>query len=213
MLLTKFTHACVRVEADGGALVVDPGAFSEAEEALAGVGAVLITHEHADHVDAAALHAALERDSALHVWAPPTVAADYGDRATSVAAGESFQVAGFTVSTYGGQHAVIHPLVPMCANVGFHIAAGTASIYHPGDSFAVPTEPVSGLLLPTSGPWMSAGQAVDFAVQVRAPRAYQVHDALLSELGGGVTERIVGGLVGTYGVELEHLAVRASVEV
>jgi hypothetical protein len=40
-----------------------------------------------------------------------------------------------------------------------------------------------------------------------------VHDALLSELGGGVTERIVGGLVGTYGVELEHLAVRASVEV
>ena len=59
MKLTKFTHACVRLEKDGRVLVIDPGHFSETEEALAGAEAVLITHEHADHMDVDAVLAAL----------------------------------------------------------------------------------------------------------------------------------------------------------
>src|SRR5215216_3864717 len=47
----KYTHACVRIEHAGGVLVVDPGVWSE-PEALDGCTAVLLTHEHADHVDA-----------------------------------------------------------------------------------------------------------------------------------------------------------------
>ena len=51
MKLTKFTHACVRLESDDGrALVIDPGEWSE-EAALDGVRDVLVTHEHFDHLD------------------------------------------------------------------------------------------------------------------------------------------------------------------
>ena len=39
MMLTKFTHACVRLEKDGKVLVFDPGNFSEADRALAGADA------------------------------------------------------------------------------------------------------------------------------------------------------------------------------
>ena len=46
MLLTKFTHSCVRLEDGDRALVIDPGVFSEVEAALSGVNRVLITHEH-----------------------------------------------------------------------------------------------------------------------------------------------------------------------
>ena len=51
MKMTKFTHSCVRFEQGGNVLVLDPGTFSEVEEALDGANAILVTHEHADHLD------------------------------------------------------------------------------------------------------------------------------------------------------------------
>lgn len=51
MKLTKLGHACVRLEKNGRALVIDPGALTPQDDALAGVEAVLVTHEHADHLD------------------------------------------------------------------------------------------------------------------------------------------------------------------
>jgi L-ascorbate metabolism protein UlaG (beta-lactamase superfamily) len=211
MRLTKLGHACVRLTEGDRTLVLDPGAFSEPAAALEGAQAVLITHEHADHVDVEAVTAALAADSALHVWAPTAVAAGFGDRATAVGPGETFEAAGFTIGTYGGQHAPIHTAIPLCANVGFRVTDGQASVYHPGDSYAVPTDPVSLLLLPTSGPWLSVGAAIDFATAVRAPKAVQIHDALLSDLGATVTENIVGGVIGQYGVAFSHLGLGESV--
>ena len=50
MRLTKFGHACIRIEHDGHTLVIDPGGFTE-PEAVDGADAVLITHQHPDHYD------------------------------------------------------------------------------------------------------------------------------------------------------------------
>ena len=50
MKITKFSHACVRLELDGGVLVVDPGIWTE-PEALVGADVILVTHEHNDHID------------------------------------------------------------------------------------------------------------------------------------------------------------------
>ncbi len=46
--ITKFGHSCVRLSAGGSDVVIDPGGWSE-REALDGVAAVLVTHEHPDH--------------------------------------------------------------------------------------------------------------------------------------------------------------------
>ncbi len=48
MRITKFGHSCVRLSEGGRDVVLDPGGWSE-REALDGVSAVLVTHEHADH--------------------------------------------------------------------------------------------------------------------------------------------------------------------
>ena len=73
MRLTKFSHACVRLERDGGVLVIDPGTLSE-REALDGVDAVLITHEHMDHLDKEALADALAKRPSVDVYTHPDVA-------------------------------------------------------------------------------------------------------------------------------------------
>ena len=49
MRLTKFGHACIRVEHDGHTLVVDPGMFTD-PEAVDGADVVLVTHLHPDHL-------------------------------------------------------------------------------------------------------------------------------------------------------------------
>src|SRR2546422_9004688 len=109
MKLTKFTHACVRLEKDGKVLVLDPGTFSETDQALAGADAVLITHEHPDHVDVDAVTAALAASGSLTLFAPEGVAAQLRGKAPeaagrihAVAAGEEFDAAGFSVRSFGG---------------------------------------------------------------------------------------------------------------
>jgi L-ascorbate metabolism protein UlaG (beta-lactamase superfamily) len=214
MRLTKYTHSCVRVDDGGQALVIDPGTFSETQLALDGVHAVLITHEHADHLDAPTLLAAAQADSALRVWAPAPVAellAPLGDRVTAVGAGETFSAGGFSVRTFGGLHALIHPLVgTLVANVAYLVEG---SVYHPGDSFTVPPVPVETLLIPIHAPWSKIGEVIDFAAAVRAPRAFQIHDALLNDAGGGLVDRLLGSVAATYGTTYTRLAATQSVEV
>ena len=217
MKLTKFTHACVRLEKEGRALVVDPGTLSEAEQALEGAAAVLITHEHADHFDAEAITGALLANQELQIFAPDGVAAQLRDKASgaaerihSVAAGSTFEAAGFDIRSFGGQHALIHPQIPVVANVGYLV---DSNVYHPGDSFAIPDGiEVQTLLVPIHAPWNKVGEVVDFVIGVRAPRAFPIHDALLNDTGRGLVEAHVTRIGARYGTEYRHLSSGESVE-
>ena len=206
MRLTKYTHACVRLDDGDRALVIDPGTYSEAATALDGAAAVLITHEHFDHLDTDALIAAARQDPALRVWAPePVVAqlAELGARVEAVAAGSSFDAAGFSVRAFGGKHALIHPaLGTPCENVGYLV---DDAIYHPGDSFFVPNAPVETLLVPLHAPWSKLGEVIDFVVAVRAPKAFQIHDAMLSDAGVQNATGRVGQFGAEYGTKFGYL--------
>lgn len=199
MRIVKYTHSCVRLEGDGAVLVVDPGSFSE-RAALDGVDAVLITHEHADHLDVDALADALGRRPSVTVYTHPEVAprlAALDGAVTTVDSGQSFDAAGFAVRAYGGWHAEIHPDVPRVVNLGFLIADTQTSVYHPGDSFDVPDGAfVDTLFVPVSGPWLKVSESVDFVRAVRPRRAYALHDGLLNDIGAQLTDGVLGRLAG-----------------
>ena len=111
MRITKFGHACVRIEHDGVALVVDPGMFTQ-PEAVDGATAVLITHLHPDHYLPDHLR---HGRSGFHRGRPADKirdeAPDVAERVTVVATGEEFDP-GLPVTAVGEWHNVIHPELP-----------------------------------------------------------------------------------------------------
>jgi L-ascorbate metabolism protein UlaG (beta-lactamase superfamily) len=188
MRITKFGHACVRIEHDGSTIVLDPGVFTD-PEAVDGADAVLITHEHPDHYLPANLLAA-----DAPVFTIEAVAAKIRDdapalaeRITVVAPGETFD-AGLPVRAVGEMHAVIHPEIPRLFNSGYVVTAGDTRVYHPGDALTEPGEDVDVLLVPSSAPWLKASEAIEFARAVRAPRNLAIHDRIYSEAGHGILE-------------------------
>lgn len=179
MRLIKYTHACVRLEDGDRVLVIDPGNFSE-PEALDGVDDILVTHEHADHIDVERLRG---RDVRIYTNAELAPQLE-GFHVTTVAVGQTFTAAGFEVKAVGGHHAEIFGGLPGCANIGF-IVEGPAGgrLYHPGDSMFVPEDDIEHLLVPASGPWMKIGEALSFVRAIRPHRAYPIHEVMLSETG------------------------------
>ncbi|MFI7428016.1 MBL fold metallo-hydrolase [Micromonospora sp. NPDC049836] len=176
MKIVKWTHACVRIEHEGRVLVIDPGTWSE-PRALVGADAVLLTHEHTDHVDVLRL-----AGLGVPVFAPE--GARLPDLAplpvTRVAAGDRFDAGGFAVTAAGGRHATIHDGQPDCANLGYLV---DDAVYHPGDSLALPGAPVETLLVPAQGSWLKLTEAITFATTVGARRVVPIHDAQLNDRG------------------------------
>ena len=206
MRVTKFGHACVRVEHDRVTVVIDPGVFTDVE-AVDGADAVLITHEHLDHYLADHLRA-----TDAPIWTIEAVARkireeapDVAERMTVVAPDQSFDI-GLPVRAVGELHAVIHPELPRFDNSGYVITAGDQRIYHPGDALTEPGERVDLLLVPVSAPWMRASEGVDFARAVRAPRNLAIHDRVYSEAGLGIVDGHMNAFLPQEGLEYVRLA-------
>src|SRR5258705_7119278 len=182
MRLTKFTHACVRLEQDGRLLLIDPGIWTEAE-AYDGVDDILVTHEHLDHVDTERLATVQTLNPKLHVYAPAVVAqqlAAFGDAVVTVNVGDEFTANGFKVAAVGGTHAEIYEGLPGCANIGYIV---DSAIYHPGDSLHVPRKAIATVLVPAAAPWLKLAEALDFVRAIAPARAFPIHDAMLSDIG------------------------------
>lgn len=219
MLLTKYTHSCVRLEQNSQVLVIDPGNFSESAQALDGAHNVLITHEHPDHIDSDAVLTVLQEDSGVQVFAPHSVAeglrgnvsdSSVASRVIDAMPESTLELPEFNVKTFGGQHALIHPLIPMVNNIGYLI---NDNVYHPGDSFVIPhgLQPET-LLVPLHAPWSKTAEVIDFVIAARASKAYPIHEALLNRTGLNMVEGHVKRIGSYYGTEFQHLDAGESVE-
>lgn len=199
MRITKFGHACVRIQHQGTTVVVDPGVFTDAA-AVAGADAVLLTHEHPDHYLPDHLLAANAPVFTIAAVAAK-VRADAPDLpVTVVAPGESFDV-GVPVRAVGELHAVIHPEFDRITNSGYVFDLGGAKVYHPGDSLTEPGEAVDVLLVPSSAPWLKASEAVDFARAVKAPRNLAIHDRIYTDAAHGILEQHMNAFLPAEGLE------------
>lgn len=198
MKLTKYQHACFTLEKDGKLLVVDPGVWTTDLPALENVVAIVVTHIHPDHFDMTALEAIIAHSPNAIIYAHEDITKQLGDVFTykTANAGDKMEAAPFTLEFFGGQHAPIHHTYPLAANLGVLI---NESLYYPGDSFAHPQKSVETLALPVTAPWLKISEVMDFCDAVKAPIVFPTHDAVASNTGKALVDRMLTPIVETYG--------------
>lgn len=180
MQITRYGHSCLLVEDSGGRLLLDPGVFSRGFEDLRGLTGVLVTHQHADHLDVERLRPLLEAnpEAVLHCDEGSTELLDDLPHVV-VRAGDRLEL-GTAVEVLGAQHAVIHEDIPRIPNVGYLVGG---RFFTPGDALTVPEADVEVLGLPTAAPWLKQSEAVGMLRAIAPATAFPVHDAVLSEPG------------------------------
>jgi L-ascorbate metabolism protein UlaG (beta-lactamase superfamily) len=188
MQLTHFGHSCLLAEFDQTSVLFDPGTFAHGFEGITGLAAILLTHQHPDHVDVGRLPSLLEGNPGAALYADPQTAAQLGAPWRPVHVGEELQIGELTVRAVGGKHAVIHPEIPVIENISYLVDDGEhrARLMHPGDALFVPDEPVDVLAAPAAAPWMKIAEAVDYLRAVAPARAVPIHQGMITPDGRGV---------------------------
>jgi L-ascorbate metabolism protein UlaG (beta-lactamase superfamily) len=178
MRIQKFGHSCLLVSDGDARVLIDPGTFSHGFEELRGLTAVLVTHQHPDHLDLDRLEPLLSANPDAKLYADvesATQLAGRGLTATATEAGQELSLGGISARIIGSQHAVIHPDIPIVANVGYLLGG---RLFHPGDALTVPDEPVELLALPAVAPWMKIAEAIDYLRAVAPRVALPIHEAV-----------------------------------
>ncbi|GAC1412940.1 MAG: MBL fold metallo-hydrolase [Candidatus Doudnabacteria bacterium] len=173
------------IEEQGVRLLTDPGTFTQGQNELENIDAVLITHEHQDHFHIDSLKEILKKNPQAVIITTAVVSElirkDNLDCLVNVVEhGQSMEVEGLLIEGFGEKHALFHSSMPQSTNVGFLIAG---RLFYPGDAFTNPHKAVEILALPVAGPWMKIGEAIDYALELRPRVIFPVHDGVLKNPG------------------------------
>jgi L-ascorbate metabolism protein UlaG (beta-lactamase superfamily) len=206
MKITKYGHACLLVEEGEARILIDPGTWNETPDAEH-VDAILITHEHQDHIDIPQLKEVLSRSPKANVITHEglhKLLSGAGILYLPIEDGGSIDVKGVTVTSVGTNHAIIYGDVSPCRNTGYLIAD---RLFVPGDALHdVPKVQVEILALPTGGPWMKLAEAIEYAKALKPKVAFSIHDAMYSEeYRTGLVPRLIETNLEPFGIAFRDM--------
>ena len=181
MKVTKLGHCCLILEPkEGIKIMTDPGADTFVEmrfkENARNIGAILITHEHQDHLHIDSVKTILENNPNAIVITNSAVGKllnEVGVTYKKVEEGETYDINGVKVTGFGNLHAEIYESYGRVQNTGYMID----SLCCPGDAFENPKTKVDILALSVTGPWMRIKDAISYAKEIKPRIVFPVHDA------------------------------------
>src|SRR3989338_676053 len=191
MKITKYEHSFLAIE-DKKTVLIDPGSYTKGFDISAFEKAdyLLITHEHADHMDIKLIREITAKFPKVKVMSNESVA-------------EILAKEGIKVSTEGNDDIRIieakhEPILGKAPpNCLFNIFG---KITHPGDSHSF-SSTLEILALPITAPWGSMVAAAQLAVKLKPKIAVPIHDWHLSEEGRKVYYSWLNGYLKEKGIE------------
>jgi len=186
MRIYKYLHSCIVVEDKKKKLLIDPGTFTFLEkkvlpEVFKNISAVLVTHAHADHIDADAVKIVLKNNPGAIIISNRGVGEFLKPAGIPVDVFEEGmrEVDGFTVEAVHAKHESI--LTPIPANTAYRI---NGSLIHPGDSMDKSILAFKGtkvLALPVIAPWTKQLSVAEFALNMKTNIAIPIHDGFTKD--------------------------------
>ena len=183
MKITKIGHCCLVIEEGVVKILTDPGLFSTGQDDVSGVDAVLITHEHGDHLHVESLKKVVSNNPKIRVITNSSVGKilEKANLVHDVVQGsDTTEVNGVIIGAHDGKHEEIYGDFGIVQNTGYFIGE---RLFYPGDSYTNPGKPVDILTVPAAGPWCRVKDAIDYAKGVSPKHAFPVHDGVLSRPG------------------------------
>src|SRR3989338_5506235 len=175
MKIKKLGHCCFVAEPKAGVrIMTDPGAFSTLQSEEKNISAILITHEHQDHLHIDSLKKVLENNPSAIVITNTAVGKlldDTGIKYIKVEEGQAHDLNGVNIAGFGNIHAEIYGTYSRVQNTGYMID----SLCYPGDSFSNPNSKVDILALPIVGPWMKSKDAIDYSQSLHPRSLFFFH--------------------------------------
>ena len=208
MRITHLGHACLLVEIADQRILIDPGAFAGDFLGLRDLDAILVTHQHVDHLDPVRLPELVRANGEVPIWCDPqsvSILEEVGLPATAHD-GSTVTLGEVLIEPVGEIHALIHEDIPRITNVGVRISApGEPTFFHPGDALDADPGEVAVLAFPLNAPWQASRDMTGFLRRLAAPHAVPIHDALLSLTGRNLYLKQAGDL-GSKDTRIHDLA-------
>ena len=201
MQITKVGHCCLVIEVAGVRIMTDPGDMSTGQTDVRGLHAVLITHEHGDHLHVESLKEVLSNNPKARVITNKAVSAILQKEEIAseiVGNGQYTDVNGLTIEGNGTEHAKVYENQPDVENTGYFIGD---KFFYPGDSFFNPGKDADILALPVGGPWMKIQEALMYAKQMKPRVCFPVHDGMFNEPGLATAHRWPASVLPKLGIQ------------
>ncbi|MBI4181460.1 MAG: MBL fold metallo-hydrolase [Candidatus Aenigmarchaeota archaeon] len=183
--IQRIAHACVRLQAEGLVVYVDPFQVPAPEPA----DVILVTHDHPSHLSLPDIQKLLAPGTTVIIGPvshPPLLQLDPLDHLVVLGPQEAYEGEGFTVETVAAatpatDQASGRPRHPRDdEGMGFVVTLGGKRIYHAGDTDVLPEMQRLGkidvALLPVSGKTvMGAVEAIQAAETIKPGVAIPIH--------------------------------------
>ncbi len=204
MKVTKLGHCCLIIEINGTRFLTDPGNYTTAQDTTERIDAVVISHEHTDHLHVESLKTVLKNNQNAIVIANASVGKILDKeniKYEKVGDTEKFVLNDVEISGHGLQHAPIYRDYEQVENTGYLFGG---KLFYPGDAFYNPGFPIDVLAFPVTGPWCNISDALDYVLDVKPRVAFQIHDGNLVRQNG-ITVRLPGLKLPEAGIEFVAL--------